>query len=77
VASILSIVAFFLILARNSRGLIVSLITSMCWFALAVIGMGAGASITFIVLVGLVQAVLSVLSLVLRKNVDQSKGGGL
>lgn len=76
VASILSIVAFFMILARKSRGLIVSLITSMCWFALAVIGMGAGVSIVFIILVGLVQAVLSVVSLLLSKDVGESMGGG-
>jgi hypothetical protein len=76
VVSILSIAAFLLILARNSRGLIVSLVVSMCWFALAVIGMGAGINIGFIILVGLVQAVLSVLSLLLMKGVGQSKGGG-
>jgi simple sugar transport system permease protein len=74
--SILGIVAFVLLLARNWRGLIVSLIVSMCWFALAVIGMGAGVDIGFMILVGLVQAVLSVLSLLLVKGVGQSKGGG-
>ncbi len=74
--SILSIAAFFLLFARNWRGIIVSLIVSMCWFALAVIGMGAGADTGFIFLVGLVQAVLSGLSLLLVKGVGQSKGGG-
>jgi len=73
---IMGIVAFFLLFARNWRGLIVSLIVSMCWFALAVIGIGAGVDIGFMILVGLVQAVLSVLSLLLVKGVGQSKGGG-
>ena len=77
VVSILSIAAFFMIFARNSRGLIVSLIVSMCWFALAVIGLGAGVNIGFIILVGLAQAALSGLSLLLVKGVGQSKGGGV
>ena len=74
--SILGIVAFLLLFARNWRGIIVSLIASMCWFALTVIGMGAGADIVFMILVGLVQAVLSVLSLFLVKGAGKSKGGG-
>ena len=75
--SILGIVAFVLLLARNWRGLVVSLVVSMCWFALAVIGMGAGIDIGFMILVGLVQAALSVLSLLLVKGVGQSKRGGV
>ena len=74
--SILGIVAFLLLFARNWRGIIVSLIASMCWFALTVIGMGAGADIVFMILIGLVQAVLSVLALILVKRIGKSKGGG-
>jgi simple sugar transport system permease protein len=73
---VLSIVAFFVILTRNWRGIIVSLIASMGWFALAAIGMGAGINIGFIFLIGLVQAVLSVVSLLLVKVFGQSKGDG-
>lgn len=73
---VLSIVAFFMILARNWRGIIISLIVSMCWFGLAVIGMGAGADIGFMIIVGLTQAILSVISLLLVKVIGQSKGGG-
>ncbi len=74
--SILSIAAFFMIFARNSRGFIVSLIASMCWFTLAAVGMGAGVDVSFMILVGLVQAVLSVLALLLVKGAGKSKGDG-
>ncbi len=73
--SILSIAAFFLILTRNSRGLTIALAVSMCWFAMAVIGLGAGADSDLMILVGSVQAVLSVLALLRVKSVGQSKGG--